>query len=145
MPRSTFFSFHPEHEPFRSTIVCESPQLEERHKAWIRSSRWNRVSPADDSTTAHLLLKSLKHTAVTAVLIGPDTTNHRWVQHLIEISRKRGNGLFGIYLHNIKNEEGQIAPKGENPLPPGCPTYDWVFDHGPSNLAAWVDAAYYAP
>lgn len=145
MPHPTFFSWHHELDHLRSSVVCSTPHLEDAHKTWISAPAWQMVTPAGEAATEALILSGLKHTAVTAVLIGPETAGRRWVQHEIDSSLKRGNGLFGIYLHNIEDEFGNTVPKGANPLPPGCPTYDWVLEDGFSNLSHWVDAAYFAP
>jgi hypothetical protein len=81
-------------------------------------------------------------TTVTAVLIGSQTASRRWVKYEINQSLARGNGLFGIYIHNIKDQNGGTDSKGSNPLPAGYKTYDWEYENGYDNLGSWVDAAY---
>lgn len=115
------------------------------HKTWISAKLWRRTKVAGDAALGSLVLNGLKHTAVTAVLIGPVTANRPWMQYEIDSSLKRGNGLLGIYIHNIEDEAGGTAARGENPLPPGYPAYDWILDDGHNNLHAWVEAAHYAP
>lgn len=145
MAHPTFFSWHHEQDLFRSSVVCSSPQLEDFHKTWIPAKLWRKTRVAGDSAVGSLVLNELKHTRVTAVLIGPEIANHAWTQYEIDSSLKRGNGLLGIHIHNIEDEHGRTAPPGTSPLPPGYPTYDWVLDEGFKNLHAWVDAAHYAP
>lgn len=145
MPHRTFFSFHPERDPFRSRIVSQSLELEESHKTWISASQWEKTKRSGDSAVEQLILNGLKHTSVTAVLIGAETANRRWIQYEIEASRTRGNGLFGIYIHHIKDEDGLTASKGVNPLPSEFPAYDWILDNGYRNLSAWVEAAHHGP
>ena len=89
-----------------------------------------------------LIDEALVGTTVTAVLIGAQTASRRWVNYEIEASRARGNGLLGIYIHNIKTQDERTDARGSNPLPAGCRTYDWVLDDGYTNLGRWVDAAY---
>ncbi|MDZ5088958.1 TIR domain-containing protein, partial [Mycolicibacterium parafortuitum] len=79
---------------------------------------------------------------VTAVLIGAETSNRRWVNYEIRESLARGNGLLGIYIHNILDFNRRPDRMGVNPLPSTVPTYDWVRDNGYQNLGAWVDRAY---
>lgn len=145
MTQPTFFSWHHERDLWRSSVVSSSPQLEDIHKTWISARRWEKAKSSGDSALATLVLNGLKHTAVTAVLIGPETARREWMQYEINSTLKRGNGLLGIYIHNIVDQDGRTAPRGPNPLPPGYPTYDWVFDDGSRNLGKWVEVAHYSP
>jgi hypothetical protein len=88
------------------------------------------------------------------VLIGAGTANREWINYEIIESAKRKNGLLGIYIHNVRDLNGQTTTKGANPfdylswdegkgakLSTTYPTYDWVSDNGRQNLSAWVEAA----
>jgi len=93
----------------------------------------------------------LEDTSVTAVLIGTETSERRYVLYEIEQSHKRGKGLLGIYIHNLKDNQGQIDNKGQNPfgklyidrvyLSDIYLTYDWINDDGYNNFAEWVEKA----
>ena len=98
----------------------------------------NRVTPP----SGHLLTELWLALRLPRCLIGSETASRRWVQYEIDQSIDRGNGLLGIYIHNIKDKDGLTASRGESPLPAGYKTYDWVYDDGYSNLGTWVDAAY---
>ncbi len=63
------------------------------------------------------------------------------MKYEIEQSVSRGNGLLGVYIHNMKDVEGKADTKGSNPLPAGYKTYDWVNDDGRNNIGAWIEAA----
>lgn len=60
----------------------------------------------------------------------------------INQSIARGNGLLGIYIHNIEDRNGYKDSKGLSPLPAEYQTYDWINNDGYSNLGTWVDDAY---
>jgi preprotein translocase subunit SecD len=85
--------------------------------------------------------EQMKGTSVTCVLIGEKTSESDWVAYEIEQSIDRGNGLLGIYIHNVKDQNGEKGKKGKNPLSQDYATYDWVNDDGRNNLADWVEAA----
>jgi len=42
---------------------------------------------------------------VTVVQIGTDTAGKKWIKYEIESSHKKGNGMLGIYIHNIKDSQ----------------------------------------
>jgi hypothetical protein len=138
----TFFSFHYERDVWRSSIVRNSSQLNPDDRTWIEASIWEDVKPQGEAAIQRLIDNALKNTTVTAVLIGAETSSRRWVKYEIDASLARKNGLFGIYIHNIKDNAGNIDSKGINPLPPGYPAYDWVLNSGYANLGEWVDKAY---
>lgn len=142
MAHRTFFSFHFERDVWRSSIVRNSSQLSASDRTWIEASIWEDTKPKGYAAIKSLIDGALVGTSVTSVLIGAQTASRDWVQYEIDASLTRGNGLFGIYIHNIKDSSGNTDYKGTNPLPSGYKTYDWVNDNGYYNLGTWVDAAY---
>ncbi|PYU70806.1 MAG: hypothetical protein DMG49_10695 [Acidobacteria bacterium] len=67
-------------------------------------------------------------------------------------SWNRGNGIVGIRIHNIKDQNQKTDTAGRNPLEDFklsdgtllssiCKTYDWVLDDGRKNLGKWADEA----
>ncbi len=80
------------------------------------------------------------------VLIGSETADREWVEYEIKESYKKGSGLLGIYIHNVKDLNGKTSEKGKNPITKcrirNIETYDWVRDNGYNNLSQWVENAY---
>lgn len=143
MAHRTFFSFHYERDVQRASVVRKSSQFKPSiNPEWIEASIWEDAKTKGDAALRKLIDDALVGTTVTAVLIGAQTASRRWVQYEIDKSIERGNGLIGIYIHNIKDWAGNIDTKGTNPLPSGYKTYDWVNDDGYNNLGTWVDSAY---
>lgn len=143
MAHRTFFSFHYERDVWRASIVRNSSQLKSSiSPEWIEASLWESTKTSGAAAVERLIDDALVGTSVTAVLIGSETASRRWVQYEIDQSIARGNGLLGIYIHNIKDRDGLTDTRGSNPLPSGYPTYDWVNDDGYNNLGTWVDSAY---
>jgi hypothetical protein len=143
MAHRTFFSFHYERDVWRASVVRNSAKLKSNiTPEFIDASLWEEAKKKSDAALRRLIDDALVGTSVTAVLIGSETASRRWVKYEIDQSLDRGNGLFGIYIHNIKDQAGNTAAKGSNPLPTGYKTYDWILDDGYNNLGAWVDAAY---
>jgi hypothetical protein len=143
MARRTFFSFHYQRDVWRASNVRKSSALKsEISPEWIDASLWEDAKKTSDAAVRRLIDNALVGTTVTAVLIGAETASRQWVQYEIQQSIAKGNGLFGIYIHNIKDSNGNTDWKGTNPLPAGYKTYDWVNDDGYNNLGSWVDLAY---
>lgn len=143
MAHRTFFSFHYERDVQRASVVRNSSKLKTSiNPEWIEASLWESAKATSDEAVRRLINNALKGTTVTAILIGAKTASRRWVNYEIGRSIERGNGLLGIYIHNIKDFNGNTDTKGANPLPSGYRTYDWVNDDGYNNLGTWVDNAY---
>lgn len=143
MAHRTFFSFHYERDVQRASVVRNSSQFKSSiTPEWIEASIWESAKTTGPSAVQRLINNALVGTSVTAVLIGAQTASRRWVKYEIDKSIERGNGLIGIYIHNIEDFAGATDSKGTNPLPAGYRTYDWINDDGYTNLGAWVDDAY---
>jgi hypothetical protein len=97
----------------------------------------------------------MKGTSVTVVLIGTQTSERPHVGYEIVQSHNKGNGMLGVYIHNVKDMNSKTDSKGKNPLANWqmekdgkkillseiYPTYDWVNDDGRNKMADWVEAA----
>jgi hypothetical protein len=62
------------------------------------------------------------------------------VGYEIERSIARGNGLLGIYIHNMKDKNGKTSTKGDVPAAltaAKAPVYEW----DSAKFGEWVEAA----
>ncbi len=145
MARKVFFSFHYGRDISRANVVRNSWLTKDKGTAgFIDASLWEEAKAKGDASIKKLIDDQMIGTTVTAVLIGSETAQRTYVKYEIAKSLERGNGLLGIYIHNIKDLNGNVAAKGANPLAAGYPTYDWVIGNGYANLGTWVEAAYKA-
>ena len=143
MAHRTFFSFHYERDVSRASVVRNSSKTKPGiTPEWIEAGIWEEAKTKGDEAVRKLIREALYNTSVTAILIGAKTSERKWVREEIAQSEACGNALFGIYIHNIKDLNGNRDVKGANPLPSKYATYDWVNDDGYNNLGKWVDAAY---
>ena len=155
MARRVFFSFHYEHDIWRANQVRNSwvTKPDRETAGFWDASLWEEAKRKGDSAIKQMIDKGLENTSVTVVLIGTETAYREWVKYEILESRKRRNGLLAIYIHNIKDQNGDSCPKGENPfdimkIPITnerfslmYPTYDWLINSGYEKLGSWVEAA----
>jgi hypothetical protein len=153
MARKIFFSFHYERDAWRAGQVrnCNVVSGEDQY-GFIDAADWESIKKKGDSAVERWIDDQLENTSVTAVLIGAETADREWVQHEILKSWNRGNGIVGIRIHNIKDQNQKTDTSGRNPLddfklpggtilPSVCKTYDWVIDDGRKNLGKWADEA----
>lgn len=119
MTRRVFFSFDYDRDIWRVGQIRNSgltkPDIEAA--GFIDSASWESVKRQTDEAIAWWINTQLDGTSVTVVLIGAETANSRWVKYEIDQSILRGNGLLGIYIHNVKSFlTGQTDYQGKNRL-----------------------------
>ncbi len=154
MSRKVFFSFHYERDSWRAGQVRNSNLLSDDDQyGYIDSVDWEKVEREGDEAIRRWIAEQLKYTSVTVVLIGAETSTRPWVDHEIRESWKRGSGIVGVWIHNVKDQKQNIDTKGANPLDlikftdgtsisSVCKTYDWVIENGRENLGRWVEEAF---
>lgn len=157
MGRSIFFSFHYQRDIFRVNIVRNHYLTKGGYNiaGYWDHSLWESVKKEGDLAIKRMINRGLKSTSVTVVLIGAETSTRPWVNYEIQKSHERGNGMIGIYIHNIRSINGYTDFPGGNPfdnfsttlngqnvyLSQIYPTYDWIHDNGYNNFSKWVESA----
>ena len=137
--RNTFFSFHYERDIWRATTVRNSAKVTAASSAGFTDrSLWEEVKRQGDDAIKRAINDGLKGTSVTAVLIGAETANRKWVKYEIEQSIARGNGLLGVRIHHLKNQDGETDVAGA--VPAGIPS-GAVYRYEYGKLAEWVENA----
>jgi hypothetical protein len=153
MARQSFFSFRYKKDNWRAGIVRNSWVTQDRKSSgFFDSADWEEVKKKSDSAIEKWIDGQLKGTSVTVVLIGADTAGKKWINYEITASHKKGNGLIGIYVHNIKGSNEKTTTKGKNPFDSWTfknsdgkvvtyPVYEWVADNGYKNMGDWIEKA----
>lgn len=153
MSRKVFYSFHYERDAWRAAQVRNCNVIaDEDEYGVIDSVDWEKIKRDGDDAIKRWIKEQLNYTSVTAVLIGAETADREWVIYEIEESWKRGNGIVGVRIHSVKNQDGKTDIPGANPLDAItadngsslssiCKTYDWD-DNGAENITDWVEEAY---
>jgi len=158
MARRAFFSFHYERDVWRASRVRNSwVTKDDRESAGFwDAAAWEEVKKKGDDAIKRWIDRQLDGTSVTVVLIGAETSKRPYVQYEIKQSIKKGNGLLGIKIHNMKDQESKTDTAGSNPLDQVkvqnaygslvaassvYDTYDWVYSDGYNNIGKWIDDA----
>lgn len=164
MARRVFFSFHYQEDIWRVNQIRHVGVTKDwETMPFLDAASWEAVKRKGDSAVKAWIDRQLDGTGVTVVLIGRNTADRKYVNYEIQESHKRGNGLLGIHIHRIKNQEKQTAAKGRNPfdnikveveesfllwtnkvekrLSEIHPVYDWIEHDGYQNIGRWIDEA----
>lgn len=116
MARFVFFSFaYDDVKNFKVNVVRNSWLLKNKEETFVDGSIWEKSKSTGDTVLKNLIGTGLNKTSVTAILIGKNTANRRWVNYEIIKSFDKGNGIFGIHINRIKGITGLTA-RGPNPL-----------------------------
>lgn len=153
MTRHVFFSFHYERDAWRASQVRNAWVTKDNDvRGYIDSAKWEEIRREGEQAIKNWISGELYYTSVTAVLIGNETASRPWVNYEIFESVKRGNGLFGIWINAIKDQNKMTDQGGTNPfeilrfrdgspLSRVYPTYAWNRDNGFQNLGTWIENA----
>ena len=144
MARKVFFSFHYQRDLWRVNVVRNSAMVEGVSAAGFHDqSLWEETQKRGDAAVRSLIDTGLDGTSVTVVLIGAETANRKYVSYEIEKSVARRNGLLGVRINNIKDQNGRTDALGAVPAAltkTGAPVYTWEY----GRLGEWVEKAYQA-
>lgn len=119
MARRTFFSFHYQADVWRAMNVRNcwvAKPTEERADGFWDSSVFEVSKRQSADALKRFLRDGLENTSVTCVLAGTHTYARRWVRYEIVRSVIRGNGILTVFIHGIRNREGQATTMGPDPL-----------------------------
>lgn len=152
MARKVFFSFHFERDIWRVGQVrnCWVTKPDRESAGYWDKAKYEEVKKQGTDAIKRWIDNSISGTSVTVVLIGKETSTRSWVKYEIQRSYKQGNGIIGIYIHNIKNSLGQTDIKGDTTFGEISngkyffqlfPTYDWINNNGYQNLGKWIEDA----
>jgi len=158
MARKAFYSFHYKPDNWRASQVRNCGVVEGNSP--VSDNDWETVKKGGETAIQEWIDGQLKGKSCTIVLIGANTAGRKWIKYEIEKSWNDGKGVFGIYIHNLKDKEGNQAIKGRNPFddftmkrddkklsnivkaydPPYTASTN-VYNHIKENLEDWVESA----
>lgn len=154
--RKVFFSFHYGNDVWRANQVRNSWVTKERSAAgFIDSAAFEKIEKEGEQAIKNWIVEQLKGTSVTVVLIGSETSNRKYVKYEIEKSLEKGNGIVGVYIHNLEDQYENTSTKGDiafgklgidedgndiyfNDI---AQTYNYVNNDGYENLGKWIEEA----
>ncbi len=114
MARRTFFSFYYKPDASRAAQVRNMGMVE--GNAPVSDNDWETVTKGGDPAIEKWIADQMHGRSCTVVLVGSNTAGRKWINHEIFKSWNDGMGVVGIRIHGLKNLDGKIATKGNNPF-----------------------------
>lgn len=116
MARRVFFSFHYQRDIWRVNQIRNIDQIVGTAAAGFQdASLWEEAKKKGDKAIKDMIDKGLENTSVTVVLIGQETANRKYVNYEIQRSIERGNGIVGIQIHHLKDQNQKEDNPGKIP------------------------------
>jgi len=123
MVRRCYYSFHYKPDATRASQVRNIGSVEGNRPA--TDNDWEAITKGDDEAIKKWIAEQMNGRSCTIVLAGTNTANRKWINHEIVESWDAGMGVVGIYIHGLKDLNGNISTKGYNP-------FDYI-THGTTN------------
>ncbi|MEJ5027465.1 TIR domain-containing protein [Brucella anthropi] len=114
MARRTFLSFHYKNDHWRVSQVKQMGVIEEQ--PLLSANKWEEVENAGEDAIRKWIDDNLKGKSCLIVLIGSKTARRKWVEYEIKEAWNAGKGVLGVYVHNLKDSDGNQCAKGANPF-----------------------------
>jgi predicted nucleotide-binding protein (sugar kinase/HSP70/actin superfamily) len=120
LKRKVFYSFHYKPDVIRASQVRQIGTIEGNKSA--TDNEWEKITTSGkdqaerDKAIKKWIADQMENRTCSVVLVGQSTANRKWINHEIVKSWNDKKGVVGIYIHGLKNFEGEVSTKGENPF-----------------------------
>ncbi len=158
MARRAFYSFHYKPDCSRAAQVRNMGVIEGNAPA--SDNDWEAVKKGGDAAVQKWIDGQLDGKSCVVVLIGANTAGRKWINYEIETGWNNGKGVFGVFIHGLKDLDSKQSQKGANPFDeftmkrdgaklssivraydPLCFDSKQVYAYIKQNLAAWMEEA----
>ena len=114
MARQCFYSFYFHEDNWRAAKVRNIGTVEGNKPA--PGNTWEIVKKAGDEAIKRWIAAQMKEKSCVIVLVGTNTSTRKWVKHEIIKGWDDGLGVVGINIHGLKDVNGYVSRKGQNPF-----------------------------
>jgi len=112
--RQVFFSFEYNKDVWRAGQVRNMEQVSE--ESTFSDNDWEKVKSKSASEIERWINSQMAMRSCIVVLIGETTSSREWVKYEIKKAYELNKGILGIYVHGLKDSEGNQTNKGSNPF-----------------------------
>jgi len=112
--RQVFFSFYYDKDNWRAGQVRNMGKVNE--SSTFSDNDWEEVKKKSDADIKKWIDAQMQMRSCIIVLIGSQTSGRKWITYEIEKAYELGKGIVGIYVHNLKDKDGNQSSKGSNPF-----------------------------
>ena len=156
MPRRAFHSFHYIPDNWRASQIRNMGVIEGNRPA--SDNEWEQIKKGGDAAIQRWIDGQLSGKSIAIVLIGSNTAGRKWIKYEIKKAWGDSKGVLGIYVHKLKDKDGNQSTKGRNPFDdfiingknmssivkvydPPYSTSTYVYNYIKENLADWIEEA----
>ena len=156
MARKVFTSFHYQPDNWRASQIRNMGKLEGNSVA--TTNKWEEVTNGGSEEIEKWINDNMYGKSCVVLFVGENTANRKWIKYEIKKAWEDGKGLFGIYVHNLKDSDGNQSEKGDNPFEnftvgekklssivkcynPPFSTSANVYDYIKKNIEDWIEKA----
>lgn len=112
--RQVFFSFEYQKDVWRVSQVRNMGKVSD--SSTFSDNDWEEVKSRSDSEIRSWIDTQMAMRSCLVVLIGETTSTRKWVKYEIEKAYELNKGIVGIYIHKLKDQNGEQSSKGSNPF-----------------------------
>src|SRR4051794_7473629 len=104
MARRAFYSFHYKPDCSRAALVRNVGVVEGNRPA--SDNDWESIKSRGEDAIREWINDQLYGKSCAAVLIGANTAGRKWITYEIRKAWSDRKGVFGIYIHGLKDLDG---------------------------------------
>lgn len=112
--RQVFFSFEYNKDNWRASQVRNMGKVDE--SSTFSDNDWEEVKEKSDTKIKEWIDEQMAMRSCLVVLIGATTSGRKWINYEIEKAYELHKGIVGIYIHGLKDHNGNQSSKGNNPF-----------------------------
>lgn len=109
-----FFSFEYKKDGWRASQVRNMGKVS--NDSTFSDNDWEEIKEKSDEKIKEWIDDQMKMRSCLVVLIGTTTSTRKWVKYEISKAYELNKGIVGIYIHNLKDNDGEQSDKGANPF-----------------------------
>ncbi|MDR2919671.1 MAG: TIR domain-containing protein [Tannerella sp.] len=156
MARKVFTSFHYVPDNWRASQIRNMGKIE--GNTVCSTNQWEEVTKGGTKAIEKWIDDNMYGKSCAIIFVGENTAGRKWIKREIKKAWEENRGLFGIYIHNLKDSSGNQANKGRNPFEdftidgkslssivkcynPPYSTSTNVYDYIKTHLEDWIEDA----
>ena len=112
--RQVFFSFEYNKDVWRASQVRNMGKVSD--DSTFSDNDWEEVKEKSDQKIKEWIDEQMRMRSCIVVLVGESTASRKWVKYEIEKAYELDKGILGIYVHKLKDQNGDQTSKGNNPF-----------------------------
>lgn len=112
--RQVFFSFEYNKDAWRASQVRNMGKVD--NSSTFSDNDWEEVKEKTDAKIREWIDNQMAKRSCLVVLIGATTSGRKWINYEIEKAYELNKGIVGIYIHRLKDKNGNQTTKGSNPF-----------------------------